>query len=87
VKNVLPPSSLLAFLFDWIDVHSNLCVYTTMQVAKFSPSHLKECGWYLDCSCAFIPDEEEALYASLVNSGPDVIELDEEPDEPILAPP
>jgi hypothetical protein len=87
VKNVLPPSSLPTFLLEWIDVHSDLCVYTAMQVAKFPPSHLKECGWYLDCSRAFVPDEEEAFYANLVNSGPDVIELDEEPDEPTPAPP
>jgi hypothetical protein len=71
----------------WIDVHSNLCVYTAMQVVKFPPSHLKECGWYLDCSRAYVPDEEEAFYNNLVNSSPDVIELDEEPEEPTPAPP
>jgi hypothetical protein len=87
VKNVLPPSSLLVLLLDWINVHCNLCVHTAMQVAKFPLSHLKACGWYLDCSRAFVPDEEESLYGSLVNSGPDVIELDEGPDEPTLAPP
>jgi hypothetical protein len=58
-----------------------------MQVVKFPPSHLKECGWYLDCSRAYVPDEEEALYNNLVNSGPDVIELDEELEEPTPAPP
>ena len=87
LKNALPRSSLPAFLSDWIDVHSDLCVYTAMQVAKYPPSHLEACGWYLDCSRAFVPDVEEALYGSLVNSGPDVIELDEEPDEPTPAPP
>ena len=34
-----------------------------------------------------MPDEEEALYSSLVNSGPEVIELDEEPEEHTPAPP
>ena len=34
-----------------------------------------------------MPDEEEAYYASLVNSGPNVIELDEEPDVPTTGPP
>ena len=58
-----------------------------MQVAKYPTSHLEACGWYLDCSRAFVPDEEEAHYGNLVNSGPDVIELDEDPDEPTLAPP
>jgi hypothetical protein len=87
VKNALLPSSLPTFLLDWIDVHSNFCVYTAMQVAKFPPLHLKACGWYLDCSNAFVPDEEESLYDSLENFGPDVIELDEKPDEPTPAPP
>ena len=58
VKNALPPLSLPAFLLDWIDVHSNLCVYTAMQVAKLPPSHLEACGWYFDCSRAFVPDEK-----------------------------
>ena len=58
-----------------------------MQVAKFPPSHLEACGWYLDCFCAFVPDEEETLYGSLVNSGPNAIELDEKLDEPTPAPP
>jgi hypothetical protein len=85
VKNALSPLSLPDFLLEWIDVHSDLCVYTAIQVAKFPPSYLKECGWYLDCSRAFVPVEEETLYGSLVNFGPDVIELDEELEEPTPA--
>ena len=30
VKNALPPWYLSIFLFDWVDVNSNLCVYTAM---------------------------------------------------------
>ena len=86
MKNVLPPSSLPAFLFDWVDVDSNFCVYTAMQVTKFSHVHLEAGGWYLDCSCGFVPDEEESLYSNLVSSALEVIELEEEPEEHMPAP-
>ena len=86
MKNVLSPSSLPAFLFDWVDVDSNFCVYTAMQVAKFPHVHLEVGGWYLDCSRGFVPDEEESLYNSLVSSAPEVIELEEEPEEHMPTP-
>ena len=81
MKNALPPSGLPTFLQDWVDVHSDLCVYTAMQLAKFPPVHLVAGGWYLDCSCGFVPDVEESLYNSLVTSAPEVIQLEEEPEE------
>ena len=86
MKNVLPPSGLPTFLQDWMDVHSDLCVYTAMQLAKFPPVHLVAGGWYLDCSRGFVPDVEESLYNSLVTSAPEVIELEEEPEEENPAP-
>jgi hypothetical protein len=52
-----------------------------MQIAKFPYVHLEAGGWYLDCSRGFVPDEEESLYTSLVSSAPEVIELEEEPEE------
>ena len=87
MKNVLSLSCLPAFLLDWVDVHSNLCVYTAMQVAKFPHVHLLAGGWYLDCSRGFVPDAEAYLYNSLVTSAPEVIELEEEPEEDNPAPP
>ena len=86
LKNALTPSCLLTFLLDWVDVNSNLCIYTTMQVAKFPHVHLEASGWYLDCSRGFVPDEEESLYSSLVSSAYEVIELEEEPEEDMRAP-
>ena len=38
-------------------------------------------GWYLDCFRGFVPDVKEPLYNSLVCFAPEVIELEEEPDE------
>ena len=87
MKNVLSLSCLPAFLLDWVDVHFNLCVYTAMQVAKFPHVHLLAGGWYLDCSRGFVPDAEAYLYNSLVTSAPEVIELEEEPEEDNPAPP
>ena len=40
VNNVFSPSCLPTFLLDWVDVNSNICVYTAMQVAKFLHMHL-----------------------------------------------
>jgi hypothetical protein len=40
----------------------------------------------LDCSRGFVPNDEESLYTSLVSSVPEVIELEEEPEEDMPAP-
>ena len=81
VKNVVTCLSLASFLEDWINDNSNHCVYTLMQLAKFPRVHLAACGWYLDCSCGFVPKAEEPLYSTLVSSSPQVIELEEGPEE------
>ena len=56
-------------------------MYIHMQLAKFSRVHLVAGGWYLDCSREFGPDIEEPFYNNLVCSTPEVIELEEEPEE------
>ena len=86
MKNVLPPSGLPTFLQDWVDVNSDLCVYTAMQLAKFPHVHLVAGGWYFDCSRGFKPDVEVSLYNSHVISAPEVIELKEELEEENFAP-
>ena len=86
VKDVVPPSCLPIYLLDWVDVNSNLCVYTAMQRLKFPHAHLVADGWYLDCSRGFVPDVEQGLYNILVGSAPEVIEFKEEPEEDIPAP-
>ena len=80
-KNAIPRSSLPSFLEDWLDERYSHCVYTLMQLTKFPRAHLVAGGWYLDCSRGFVPESEEALYSSLVSSAPEVIELEEEPEE------
>ena len=88
IKNAIPPSSLPSFLDDWLDTRYSHCVYTLMQITKFPHPHLVAGGWYLDCSRGFVPESEESLYASLVSSAPEVIQLEEEPEEDhIPAPP
>ena len=80
VKNVLSPSSLLAFLLGWVDD------YTAMQIAKFLHLHLVAGCWYLDCSRGFVPEAEMDLYNTLVSSTLEVIILKEEPEEDTPAP-
>ena len=71
-----------------MDVHSDLCVYTPLQVAKFSESHLQAGGWYLDCSFGYVPPEEKPLFSSLVSSAPEeIIAPFEEADLVELPPP
>ena len=86
MHNVLPPSSLPGFLSEWVDVDSNHCVYTALQVQKFPQAHLLAGAWYLDCSRGFVPDVERGLYDILVGTAPEVIEFEEEPEEEIPAP-
>ena len=81
MRNAHPSLSLPSFLEDWIDDSSNLCMYTHMQLARIPCVHLVVGGWYLDCSCGFIPDVEKPLYNSLVCSVPKIMELEEEPEE------
>ena len=85
-KNVLPSSCLPIILVDWIDVNSNFCVYTGMQLARFPFVHLVASGWYLDCSRAFVLDVEKTLYNRLASFVPEVIELEDEPKEDNQAP-
>ena len=88
MKNALPSSCLPTFLLHWVDVHSDLCVYTPLQVAKFSEAHLQAGGWYLDCSFGFVPAEEKPLFSSIVSSAPEDINVPfEEPDIVELPPP
>ena len=58
-----------------------------MQITKFPLPHLVAGGWYLDCSRGFVPESEEALYRDLVSSAPEVLELEEEPEEQEIPPP
>jgi len=70
-KNALASSFLSTYLLDWMNVFSNLCMYTTTQTTKFYELHLQSAGWYFDCSLGFVPEEEKALFASLVSSAPE----------------
>ena len=87
VKNAFPRSSLPSFLEDWLDTRYSHCVYTVLQITKFPHPHLLAGGWYLDCSRGFVPEAEESLYSSLVSSGTEVLELEEEPEEDHNPPP
>jgi hypothetical protein len=59
-KNALASSSLPTYFLDWVNVFSNLCVYTTTQTTEFPESHLQAAGWYLDCSARFVHGKKNA---------------------------
>ena len=52
-----------------------------MQITKFPHPCLVAGGWYLDCFRGFVFKAEEPLYNSLVLFAPEVIELEEMPEE------
>ena len=81
MKNVLPLLCMPAFLLDWVNDNSNLCVYTSMQLAKFPLAHLVAGGWYLYCHCRFVHKVEETLYNSLISSDIELIELEKKQKE------
>ena len=81
MNNALPYLSLPSFLEVWIDDKSHLCVYTPMQLVRLPRVHLVAGGWYLDCSRGFVLGVQEPLYNSLAFFAPEVIELEEEPEE------
>ena len=85
MKNALHYLCLSTFFLDWVDVNSNIYVYTHMQLTKFSRVHLVAGGRYLDCSRGFVPKVEEVIYNNLVSCTPEVIELEEEPEKNIPA--
>ena len=49
--------------------------------------HLVAGGWHLDCLCRFVPKVEEVIHNNLVSFAPEVIELEEEPEEDNSTPP
>ena len=87
-KNALASFSLPAYLSDWLNVLSSLCLYTTAQTTKFPECHLQATRWCLDCSIGFVPVEENLLFASLVSSAHEEnIVTFEEPNIVELPPP
>ena len=80
-------SCLPTFLVHWIDVNSNFCVSTAIQLAKFPHVHLVTSGWYLDFSRGFVHEVEAMFYNNLISSAIEAIELEEEPKKNNLAPP
>ena len=52
-----------------------------MQITKFPHLHLVASGWYLDYSRGFVPEATETFYSSLTLFGPELIKLEDEPEE------
>lgn len=83
-KNALGVTSCPAFFAAWIQPSSDICIFSSQQLKKFSTPHLIAGGWYLDCPLSFTPDEEVELRRTLEVNSPISLDLVGEDDVVIL---
>jgi hypothetical protein len=69
-KNALGHSNCPPFFGAWIEPSSDLCIFMSVQLKKFSIAHLHGGGWYLECHVNFTPDEEAELRNNIICTAP-----------------
>jgi hypothetical protein len=69
-KNALGHSNCPPFFGAWIEPSSDLCIFMSVQLKKFSTAHLHGGGWYLECHVNFTPDEEAELRNNIICTAP-----------------
>ena len=62
--------SLPVFLNAWVDKTHKNCIYTPAQLKLWDFHVLQDCPWFVDCSVAFYPAEEEAERKAVIGSMP-----------------
>ena len=80
--------SLPVFLNAWVDKTHKNCIYTPAQLKLWDFHVLQDCPWFVDCSVAFYPAEEEAERKAVIGSMPldasqDAIETNDVGFQPI----
>ena len=69
-KKAIEFHSLPVFLNAWVDKTHKNCIYTPAQLKLWDFHVLQECPWFVDCSAAFYPAEEEAERKAVIGSTP-----------------
>lgn len=59
-KKAISAESLPLYFESWLQNGSDLCMFTSSQLKKFSEKHLELGGWYLDYSRNYTPSTELA---------------------------
>jgi hypothetical protein len=68
-KEALSASFLPVYIEQWVDDSMSDYFYTEDHEVWLD-THLKQAGWYLDCSKGYIPVSEKALHATLNAEAP-----------------
>ena len=68
-KEALSASFLPVYIEQWVDDSMSDYFYTEDHEV-WPDTHLKQAGWYLDCSKGYIPPSEKALHATLNAEAP-----------------
>ena len=88
-KQAMPAQNLPPYFRAWLELSSDLCMYTPVQQKRYATNHLQAGCWYLDCAPSYTPDEEvstrETLDAACTPpvGAMEVLELVEESVQPV----
>jgi hypothetical protein len=89
LKQAIPAVNLPPYFRAWLQLSSDLCMYTPVQQKRYASNHLQAGCWYLDCPGSYTPDDEVSTRESLdaVSTPPvgamEVLELEEESVQPL----
>ena len=64
-KQAIPLHSVPPYFGAWVQLSSDLCMYTPLQQRRYALNYLEAGCWYLDCSAGYTPDEEVQIRRSL----------------------
>ena len=57
-KPAIPSQSVPPYFGAWVQLSSDLCMYTPLQQKRYALNHLEAGSWYLDCPVGYTLDEE-----------------------------
>ena len=90
-KQAIPLQSVAPYFGAWVQLSSDLCMYTPLQQNRYALNHLEARCWYLDCPPGYTPDEEVQIRQTLDSASTppagsfDVVDMTGE--EPVLPAP
>ena len=88
-KHAIPSQSVPPYFGAWVQLSSDLCMYTPLQQKRYALNHLEAGCWYLDCPAGYTLDEEVQIRQTLDSASTppagasDVVDItEEEPVQP-----
>jgi hypothetical protein len=64
-KGAIDPEKFPSYFASWIQKGSDQCIYSPLQLKRYSSPHLAAGCWYLDCIRGFVVESEAELKAEL----------------------